>query len=135
MLQWRRVPLFQALHYGCTGVEADVWLYDEELFVGHNTMSLTRNRTFRSLYVDPLVQILGQQNAINEFSTANPNNTKNGVFDRVPSQTLVLLVDIKTLGESTYPVILEQLSALREKGYLFRDPSPSSQPATPRSTS
>ncbi|ORY03211.1 PLC-like phosphodiesterase [Clohesyomyces aquaticus] len=115
---WRRVPLFQALHYGCTGVEADVWLFDNELFVGHNTMSLTRNRTFRSLYVDPLVRILDQQNTINEFSSPSPNNTKNGVFDEDPSQTLVLLVDFKNSGEDIYPVVAEQLSALREKGYL-----------------
>ena len=57
---WRKVPLFDAIHCGCTSVEADVWYFDgeEELFVGHNTASLTRNRTFRSLYVDPLVDLL-----------------------------------------------------------------------------
>ena len=57
---WRRVPLFQAIHAGCTSVEADVWLFDdeEELFVGHNTASLTPNRTFTKLYVDPLVELL-----------------------------------------------------------------------------
>ncbi|KAF2466073.1 uncharacterized protein BDR25DRAFT_328199 [Lindgomyces ingoldianus] len=114
---WRRVPLYQALHYGCTGVEADVWLFDNELFVGHNTISLTRNRTFRSLYVDPLVNILVQQNTVNEFS-APSSTTKNGVFDEDPTQTLVLLVDFKNSGEDIYPVVVEQLSALREKGFL-----------------
>ncbi|OCL03936.1 hypothetical protein AOQ84DRAFT_346967 [Glonium stellatum] len=86
---WRRIPLYQALHYGCTGVEADVWLFDEELYVGHNTISLTRNRTFRNLYVDPLVEIL-----------------------------VVLLVDFKSSGEALWPYVVEQLSALRSKNYL-----------------
>lgn len=57
---WRRIPLFDALHWGCTSVEADVWLYDNKdvLFVGHSSASLTPTRTFRSLYVDPIVAML-----------------------------------------------------------------------------
>lgn len=57
---WRKHPLFDALSWGCTSVEADVWHFDdeEELFVGHNTASLTHTRTFRSLYVDPIVEML-----------------------------------------------------------------------------
>lgn len=56
----RRRPLFDALQWGCTSVEADVWWFEgeEELFVGHHTASLKRDRTFRSLYVDPLLEIL-----------------------------------------------------------------------------
>ncbi|XTI87331.1 hypothetical protein V2W45_407149 [Cenococcum geophilum] len=111
---WRRVPLYQALHYGCTGVEADVWLFDEELYVGHNTISLTRNRTFRNLYVDPLVKILDKQNPTTEFGNA----TRNGVFDEDPNQTLVLLVDFKNSGEALWPYVVDQLSALRAKNYL-----------------
>ena len=58
---WRRVPLFDAIHAGCTSVEADVWLFkdrSDELFVGHGTASLTPGRTFASLYVNPLVDLL-----------------------------------------------------------------------------
>ncbi|KAF2103905.1 hypothetical protein NA57DRAFT_29436, partial [Rhizodiscina lignyota] len=111
---WRRIPLYEALHYGCTGVEADVWLFDEELYVGHDTASLTRNRTFRGLYVDPLVSILNKQNPQTEFN----NSTRNGVFDEDAEQTLVLLVDFKTNGRDIWPYVEEQLSALREKNYL-----------------
>ena len=46
---WRRVPLYDALRWGCTGVEADVWLFDEELYVGHNTNALTRDGTFQHI--------------------------------------------------------------------------------------
>ena len=59
---WRKEPLFSALEAGCTGVEADVWLFDEELFVGHSTQSLSSQRTLRTLYIDPLLSILHAQN-------------------------------------------------------------------------
>jgi rRNA biogenesis protein RRP5 len=41
-------------------VEADVWLFEgnEELLVGHSSTSLSEKRTLRSLYVDPLVELL-----------------------------------------------------------------------------
>lgn len=111
---WRRIPLWEALHYGCTGVEADVWLYDDDLFVGHNTASLSKNRTFRSLYVDPLVELLDKQNPHTEFA----NTSRHGVFDEVSDQTLVLLVDLKTDGPTTLPIVEQQLEGLRSKGYL-----------------
>jgi len=111
---WRRVPLFEALHYGCTSVEADVWCYDDELYVGHNVASLTMNRTFRNLYVNPLVDLLEKMNPATEFANASGH----GVFDVAPEQTLVLLVDFKTNGHDTWPVVMEQLAPLREKGYL-----------------
>ncbi|KAI4726643.1 hypothetical protein E4T49_05516 [Aureobasidium sp. EXF-10728] len=111
---WRRIPLYEALHYGCTGVEADVWHIGDDLFVGHSTSSLTPNRTFRNLYVDPLIALLDKQNPTTSFGT-----TKNhGVFDEDPNQTLVLLVDLKTHGPDTFMKVEEQLEGLRAKGYL-----------------
>ncbi|KAH6723666.1 hypothetical protein BKA61DRAFT_502163 [Leptodontidium sp. MPI-SDFR-AT-0119] len=111
---WRRIPLFSALRHGCTGVEADVWLFNDDLFVGHNTASLTPNRTFTSLYIDPLVRILENQNPNTDFY----NGTTNGVFDVDPAQTLTLLIDVKTSGAETWPWILKQLEPLRERGWL-----------------
>ncbi|KAL3426814.1 hypothetical protein PVAG01_00324 [Phlyctema vagabunda] len=111
---WRKVPLFSALRAGCTGVEADVWLFDEDLYVGHNTASLTRNRTFQSLYVLPLVKILEGQNTETDFY----NGSSHGVFDTDPGKPLTLLVDVKTSGAETWPWVLEQLEPLRERGWL-----------------
>jgi hypothetical protein len=113
---WRRIPLYEALAYGCTGVEADVWLFSDELFVGHNTNALAQGRTFRSMYVDPLVDILDRQNLANDFTETTAN--KNGVFETAPSQTLVLLVDFKNNGTAIFPLVSSQISAFREKGYL-----------------
>ena len=111
---WRKVPLFSAIYAGCTGVEADVWLRDGDLLVGHDTASLQPNRTFQSLYVNPLVEILTHQNPSTEFY----KGTTNGVFDVDPDQTLVLLVDLKTEGPGTWPWVTKQLEPLREKGWL-----------------
>lgn len=111
---WRRVPLFDAIHWGCTGVEADVWLFDEELYVGHNTAALTANRTFRNLYINPLVTLLDKMNPETEFG----KTTGHGVFDEDPSQSLTLLVDFKTGGHDTFPYVHAQLDALRQKDYL-----------------
>ncbi|KAL1304189.1 hypothetical protein AAFC00_000612 [Neodothiora populina] len=111
---WRRIPLFEALHYGCIGVEADVWHFDDDLYVGHNTASLTRNRTFRNLYVDPLIALLDRMNPETEFVNAS----KHGVWDTDSGQNLVLLVDLKTDGRETFPIVSQQLEGLRSKGYL-----------------
>ncbi|KAK4147133.1 uncharacterized protein C8A04DRAFT_24930 [Dichotomopilus funicola] len=111
---WRTVPVFTALYAGCTGVEADVWLRNGDLLVGHDTASLQPNRTFQTLYVNPLVEILQHQNPKTEFYDGNDN----GVFDTDPEQTLVLLVDIKTDGAETWPWVVKQLTPLREKGWL-----------------
>ena len=111
---WRRIPLFEALHYGCIGVEADVWLRDDNLFVGHNTASLTKNRTFQSLYVNPLVELLNKQNPTTEFADTKGH----GVFDTDSEQTLILLVDFKTQGDLTWLAVQAQLEPLRQRNYL-----------------
>jgi hypothetical protein len=111
---WRRIPFYDAIHWGCTSVEADVWLFDEELYVGHNLAALTRNRTFKNLYVNPIIDLLDRMNPETEFS----NTTGHGVFDVDPQQPLILLVDFKTNGRDLFPVVSRQLEALREKGHL-----------------
>ena len=114
---WRKEPLFSALDAGCTSVEADVWLYDQELYVGHSTSSLTPKRTLRNLYINPLVKILDQQNPKTSFHPAL-DRPRNGVFDTKPSQSLVLLIDFKNEGHKIWPFVSEQLEPLRQGKYL-----------------
>lgn len=111
---WRKVPLFSAIYAGCTGVEADVWLQNGELLVGHDEGSLQVNRTLQSLYIDPLVEILARQNP----TTPYYNGTKNGIFSTDPAETLVLLIDLKTDGPETWSLVTKQLAPLRDKGWL-----------------
>lgn len=88
-----------------------------DLYVGHTISALTPERTLRSMYVDPLVKILDRQNPVTPFHSV-VDQPPNGVFDTNPAQTLILLVDFKTDGAKTFPHVVEQLSPLRDKGYL-----------------
>ncbi|KAG2416725.1 hypothetical protein HFD88_007941 [Aspergillus terreus] len=114
---WRKVPLFSALQAGCVGIEADVWLFHDDLYVGHTTSALTPKRTLRSMYIDPLLRILDQQNPITTFHPTL-DTPRHGVFDTNPAQTLVLLIDFKTDGVATWHQVVAQLAPLRERGYL-----------------
>ncbi|OJD10906.1 hypothetical protein ACJ73_09663 [Blastomyces percursus] len=114
---WRPVPLFSALEAGCISVEADIWLFGDDLFVGHTTGSLAPDRTLTKMYIGPLVEILEKQNPIAHFHP-KLNKPPNGVFDTRPSQTLVLLIDFKNRAADAWPYLLSQLSPLRDRGYL-----------------
>lgn len=112
---WRDLPFYTALSYGCVSVEADVWLYSDILYVGHEASALTSTRTFDSLYVQPILDTLHRENPTSEFVTST---TKNGVFDTASSQTLYLWVDVKTNGAQTWPFVVKALQPLRDAGYL-----------------
>jgi hypothetical protein len=114
---WRQKPLFSALHAGCTSVEADVWLYKEDLFVGHSTASLTPARTLQSLYINPLLEILDRTNPITDFHPSL-KLPRNGVFDTDATQSLILLIDFKNNGEAIWPYVSSQLQPLRDRNYL-----------------
>jgi hypothetical protein len=82
-------PLFDALEQGLCSVEADIFLVDGQLLVGHTRRSLKPERTLESLYLMPLKERV----------------EKNGgrVYRGGPEFTL--LIDLKTNGEKTYPVL------------------------------
>jgi hypothetical protein len=82
-------PLFDALEQGLCSVEADIFLVDGQLLVGHVRRLLKPERTLESLYLVPLKQRV----------------EKNGgrVYRGGPEFTL--LIDIKTNGEKTYAAL------------------------------
>ena len=59
---WRDVPFYTALSVGAVSTESDVWLYNDTLFVGHEQGALTTARTFESLYINPILDVLKRQN-------------------------------------------------------------------------
>ena len=115
---WRTVPLYSAIEVGCIGVEADIWLFDEQLYVGHSVASLTPNRTINSLYINPLLTILSKQNPEQKF--LEQDNQLNGVFDTAPEQSLIFLIDFKTSGATLWPYVQSALEPLRSRNYLTR---------------
>ncbi|KAH8792693.1 hypothetical protein BGZ57DRAFT_750864 [Hyaloscypha finlandica] len=113
---WRDVPFYTAISVGAISIEADVWLYNGTLHVGHEQGALTNARTFASLYINPILDVLNSQNPVN--STFLTSKTHNGVFDTSGGQTLYLFVDLKTDGPTTWPYIVKALEPLRSAGYL-----------------
>ena len=94
----RRAPLHEALRHGFHSVEADVFLRDGALLVGHEEWMLRPNRTLESMYLDPLrARVL-----------------ENGGTVHGDGRTFLLLVDIKKQGELVYPRLRQALEQRRE---------------------
>ncbi|KAE9372878.1 hypothetical protein N431DRAFT_376162 [Stipitochalara longipes BDJ] len=129
---WHRVPLYEGLAAGCSSTEADIWLGNlpdgqVDLFVGHDSKALTQSRTLRSLYLDPLKEILNNQQpnmSANLDTSANAQqqvldaNSPIGVFSMSPNTSLVLLLDFKSNDNNTWSTVLAQLDDLRSRGWL-----------------
>lgn len=128
---WRPQPFYSALSVGAISVEADVWLYNGTLHVGHEESALTAARTLDSLYIQPILSVLRAQNPNSSYVTGDAP-TKNGVFDASSGQTLYLFVDMKTSGEDTFPAVVQALEPLRAAGYLttFNGTSTTTGPVT-----
>jgi hypothetical protein len=88
-------PLFDALERGFCSVEADVFLVNGELLVGHDRHELREGRTLQKLYLDPLRQRVNQGGG--------------RVYPNGP--TMTLLVDIKAEGERVYAVLRNVLAS------------------------
>ncbi|KAF2462770.1 uncharacterized protein BDR25DRAFT_308150 [Lindgomyces ingoldianus] len=112
---WRDVPFYSGLSYGAISTEADVWLINGTLYVGHELGALTTERTLESLYINPILDTLHRQNPVTKFS---PSPTRNGVFDADSGQTLYLFIDLKTSGSETWPAVLKALAPLSSANYL-----------------
>ncbi|MFI7616474.1 phosphatidylinositol-specific phospholipase C/glycerophosphodiester phosphodiesterase family protein [Nonomuraea terrae] len=89
-------PLLDALDHGFTSVEADVYLVDGELLVGHDPEDLRPGRTLQALYLDPLAE-----------------RVRAGSVYPGTRQPLQLLVDIKNNGAATYTALDEVLRGHR----------------------
>jgi len=88
-------PLFSALQLRFASVEADIYLVNDELLVGHDPQDLMPGRTLRNLYLEPLRLIVMR-----------------GAGQVYPETTtpLILLVDIKTEAEATYQALERALA-------------------------
>ncbi|MEV4729565.1 hypothetical protein [Saccharopolyspora sp. NPDC049426] len=86
-------PLFDALSHGFRSVEADVWLVNGELCIGHDAPDCSR--TLESLYLEPLAEIAG----------ANGGE----IYDE-STEPLRLYVDVKDGGQAVWDVLADQLN-------------------------
>ena len=91
-------PLLDALDRGFASVEADIFLVDGKLLVGHSRRELKADRTLSALYLEPLRQRV-QANA-------------GRVFGKLPS--LTLLIDLKSDGLKTYDALHDVLTEYKD---------------------
>jgi hypothetical protein len=98
----RRKPLFDALSYGFTSIEVDIFLAsDGSLRVSHIPLALRKKPVLRNLYLEPL----------NRWVRRN-----GGYVFTDTAQVLTLMIDLKGDGNLTYPVLRK---ALEEYPLLF----------------
>ena len=90
-------PLFDALDSGFCSVEADVFLKDAVLLVGHSRFELKKERTLEALYLVPLAERV-------------KNNGGSVDKKRAPFH---LMIDFKTDGPSTYAALKPLLEKYR----------------------
>ncbi|MCS7470613.1 phosphatidylinositol-specific phospholipase C/glycerophosphodiester phosphodiesterase family protein [Stieleria sp. ICT_E10.1] len=91
-------PLLDALDNGFCSVEADIYLIDGELLVAHDLDKTSPDRTLQGLYLDPLRSRIKKNNG--------------SVYG--DGQTLTLLIDIKSEGNSTYRALDTVLSQYQD---------------------
>lgn len=84
-------PLFDALEHGFASVEADIWLRDGALLVGHDLADLDPARTLDGLYLAPLREA-----------------AQSGELPGTPP--FILLIDIKSEAEATYRALSAELA-------------------------
>ncbi|MBU6308317.1 MAG: phosphatidylinositol-specific phospholipase C/glycerophosphodiester phosphodiesterase family protein [Planctomycetes bacterium] len=101
---WHDRPLLDALERGFCSVEADVFLRDGDLLVGHAVGELRPDRTLAAVYLDPIRERLEASGCVAH-----------------EGRPFSLLVDIKADGAGAYRVLAEQLRPLRR--FLVGDES------------
>lgn len=99
------VPLRRAIELGLGSVEADVFLDGGELRVGHETWQLRAGRTLRSMYLDPLRELVAS--SPEAFAVSGP--------------PFVLLVDIKKDGAAVYAELRRELAQFEDMLTRFVD--------------
>jgi hypothetical protein len=91
-------PLADALDHGFCSIEADVWVSGDELLIGHTLAELRPGRTLTSLYLEPLAKRCADRDG--------------WVCDS--ARTVTLLIDFKTDGAATYPVLAATLARFKQ---------------------
>jgi len=110
----QRIPLWEALGSGCISVEADIHFKNSNLLVGHNSQGLDKTKTLRAMYLDPLQKLIALRNK----NINRKGHHWNGIFDKAPQQSIVLLIDLKTSAEETFAELNAQLQPLRNLNFL-----------------
>ncbi len=89
----QKQPFFAAYNLGFDSIEADLYLKDSELYVAHDWKNITPERTLKSLYIEPLLARIKENNG----------------FPYPNKKPLQLLLDLKREGKEILKVLYAQL--------------------------
>lgn len=101
----QKTPFWMAYNEGFGSVEADIFLQDNELLVGHNLKELRPGRTLEALYLDPIRDCIAKNH---------------GYVFRDSTQPLQLLIDVKRDSIRTLSKLVE---ILQKYPSLIRNPT------------
>ena len=90
-------PFHKAWQNKFGSIEADIYLHNDTLVVAHDSSQLTHGRLLDSLYLAPLQEVL--------------KKNKGYVYDDT-TQSLQLMIDIKSGGELTLAHLIDELDVL-----------------------
>ncbi|KAF3048763.1 Altered inheritance of mitochondria protein 6 [Didymella keratinophila] len=110
---WRHVPLYAAFRSRLRQCGSGHLADPIQLATSHSWLTTTQRRTLRSLYLDPLAFMLSARNVTP--ASASPKET--GLFDANPNTSVILLIDFKSDGHSTWPALLSHLQPLCERDW------------------
>ncbi len=91
-------PFFDALGNGFRSLEADVFSRGDSLYLAHDRKDIQPGRTLRKLYLEPLMRYYSEDR-LGNYNQDHP---------------LILLVDIKDHGLTTYQLLEHILKEFRE---------------------
>lgn len=93
-----RLPLYEAYAAGSNSIEADIYLVDGELCVAHEKDEISKERTLKELYLEPVRRIMQQ----------------NGGCFYPGGEYAQLMIDLKTDYTETLPVLEKLLQDYRD---------------------
>ncbi|TDE18581.1 phosphatidylinositol-specific phospholipase C/glycerophosphodiester phosphodiesterase family protein [Dyadobacter psychrotolerans] len=88
-------PFFEAYEQQFGSIEADLFLVDGALYAAHNRVDITPDRTFKRLYLEPILSQI-EKNKGNIYAQQD--------------LTLQLLIDLKTPAEETLEALVATLN-------------------------
>jgi hypothetical protein len=111
-LDTRPHALESSLAGGCDGLRMAVWMHDNELQIGNAVAGPDSGVLLGRFGFDPLLVKLDDV----AESPSNDNEPTSSQPDS--SRTFLLMLDAKTSLHELYPLLVEQLDTLRQRGYL-----------------
>lgn len=95
----QKIPFELAYNLGFDSIEADLYLKDNEIFVAHDWAKIKTEKTFKSMYLNPLLSKIKENNGY-----PYPNKNK-----------LTLILDLKKDGREVIEALFQQIEPFKSE--------------------